>query len=75
LHRLNGEELVVNADLIETLQGEKDTVVILTSGNQLIVREKADDIIAKTVQYKKLIVQEAAQTPIPRVQPRDRNDE
>ena len=59
LHRLNGEEVVVNSDLIETLQGDLDTIVFLSSGNQLVVREKTDEIVARIVEYKKRIAETA----------------
>ncbi len=46
---------MVNADLIETLESTPDTVVTLTSGNKLIVRDKMDDIQAKIIEYKRKI--------------------
>lgn len=60
LHRLNGEEFVINADLIETLQSGKETIVFLTSGNQVVVKESSDEIISRTVLYKKQIAQDAS---------------
>jgi flagellar protein FlbD len=55
LRRLNNQPIMVNADLIETLESTPDTVVTLTDGNKLIVRESMDEIQAKIVEYKRRI--------------------
>ncbi len=55
LTRLNNQPITVNADLIETLESTPDTVVTLTSGNKLIVRDSPDEIAAKIVEYKRRI--------------------
>jgi flagellar protein FlbD len=55
LHKLNGHEVVVNAELIETLEPGPETVIILATGNKVLVREKADEIIAKVVEYRKAV--------------------
>jgi flagellar protein FlbD len=60
LHRLNGEEIMVNADLIEILQGDLDTIVFLSSGNQLVVREKSDEIVSRIVEFRKRLNETAA---------------
>lgn len=55
LHKLNGRELVINAELIETLEPGPETTVHLATGNKITVREKADEIIAKVVEYRKAV--------------------
>lgn len=55
LHKLNGQQLVVNAELIETLEPGPETVVHLATGNKITVREKADEIVAKVVEYRKAV--------------------
>ena len=55
LHKLNGSEFVVNAELIETLEPGPETMVLLATGNKLLVREKADEIVAKVVEYRKAV--------------------
>lgn len=55
LTRINKLGLVVNADLIEQIETTPDTVVHLTSGQKLVVRESADEIIRKVVEYRQLI--------------------
>lgn len=46
---------MVNSDLIETLESTPDTVVTLTDGNKLIVRDTMDEIQAKIIDYKRRI--------------------
>ena len=55
LQRLNGQPIMVNADLIESLEATPDTVVTLTSGNKLIVRDTPEAIQARIIEYKRKI--------------------
>jgi flagellar protein FlbD len=55
LFRLNNQPIMVNADLIETLESTPDTVVTLTSGNKLIVRDRPEEIRTKIIEYKRQI--------------------
>ena len=55
LTRLNGQSIMINCDLIESLEPTPDTVVTLTSGNKLVVRERLDEIQAKIIDFKRKI--------------------
>lgn len=55
LHKLNGQEIVINLDLIETIETIPETKIILTTGNQYIVKETIDEIIEKVSEYKAYI--------------------
>ncbi len=55
LTRLNGHPVMVNSDLIESLEETPDTVVTLTSGNELIVRDAMVDVQRKIVAFKRAI--------------------
>jgi len=54
LHRLNKEEFILNADYIETLEATPDTVITLTSGKKLMVKENVDNVVEQVVRYKQL---------------------
>ena len=54
LKRLNNEEFLINADLIETLEARPDTIMVLTSGKKLIVKNSIEDIVRKVLRYKQL---------------------
>ena len=55
LRRLNNQPIMVNPDLIESLESTPDTVVTLTSGNKLIVRDTMDEIREKIIDFKRRI--------------------
>jgi flagellar protein FlbD len=55
LRRLNNTPIMVNADLIETLEQTPDTVVTLTSGNKLVVRDTMQEIAEKVIAYKRRV--------------------
>ncbi len=50
--KLNGRELVVNADLIEFVESTPDTLISLTTGRKLMVLEGLDDVIKRAVSYR-----------------------
>ena len=52
LHRLNKEEFVLNADFIETLEATPDTVITLTNGKKLMVKNSVEDIVKQVITYK-----------------------
>ena len=55
LTQINGEQITVNADLIETVEKAHDTIITLTTSRRIRVREGIDEIIDKVVQYKRRI--------------------
>lgn len=52
VHKLNGHAIVVNAELIECLEGDKETVISLATGNRYVVRESASEITRLVVEYR-----------------------
>jgi flagellar protein FlbD len=50
--RLNGTELVINSDLIESMEQTPDTVITLTNGHRLVVKESVDELINRVVQFR-----------------------
>lgn len=53
--RLNGTKVIINAELIEKVEEAPDTVISLTSGNKLIVKESRQEIRNLVILYKKEI--------------------
>jgi flagellar protein FlbD len=60
LTRLNRVPLIVNADLIEHVEGAADTVVALTNGQKFLVLESAEEIIDKVLEFRRSIMAGAA---------------
>lgn len=49
--RLNGRKLVVNAELIKTVEANPDTTIKLTSGDTILVKETLQDVVELAVDY------------------------
>lgn len=49
----------MNAELIETIEETPDTVISLTTGKKIIVKENADEIRKRIIEYKKEILRQA----------------
>ena len=47
--RFNDSTLIINADLIQTVEETPDTVITLTTGTKFIVKEKSKEIVDKVV--------------------------
>lgn len=54
--RLNGSIYFLNPDLILTLEATPDTVITLTTGEKLMVRESPQELIDRFVAFKRRIV-------------------
>ena len=50
--RMNGTEFTINAELIETVEEVPDTVIALTTGKKLFVKENKYEIRDLVVRYK-----------------------
>ena len=55
LTRLNHEPVVLNSDLIEHIEETPDTVIMLTNGEILRVRETADQVVDRIVEFRRRI--------------------
>ncbi|MFH1258979.1 MAG: flagellar FlbD family protein [Elusimicrobiota bacterium] len=53
--KINCIEIVLNAELIETLESHGDTVISLTNGNKIIVKDTVEEIIEKVLAYRRSI--------------------
>jgi len=52
--RLNDSQLVINSDLIEFVEAIPDTIISLTTGKKIMVKESIDEIIERVAQFKRL---------------------
>ena len=53
--RLNDKKLIINAELIERIEESPDTIITLTSGNKIIVKESGQEVKNLVILYKKEI--------------------
>lgn len=55
IRRLNGEEFILNAELIESVENCPDTLVTLTNGKKLMVLNDHDEIMNKVIDYRRRV--------------------
>ncbi|WP_242843540.1 flagellar FlbD family protein [Thermincola ferriacetica] len=53
--RMNGREIVVNAELIEFVEATPDTVLTLSTGRKLVLQDTVDEVIEKVLEYRRSI--------------------
>ena len=57
LPRLNHAPLVLNSDLIEHIEATPDTVISLTTGQKIMVRESASEVVERVIAFRRTIMQ------------------
>ena len=55
--RLNGTEIVINVDQVLTIEKTPDTVLHLTNGDLIMVKETLEEIVQRAVGYRHRILQ------------------
>ena len=53
--KINGQQIMVNSDLIETIEFSPHAIMSLTSGVKIIVDETAESLMEKIIEYKKTV--------------------
>lgn len=53
--RLNNKPVVINAELIKTVESTPDTMITLINGDRMVVKESLQDIVRKAVEYGRQI--------------------
>ena len=49
--RLNGKPIVVNAEVIRSVEENPDTTITLINGDHIIVKEPMVDVVDRSVEY------------------------
>lgn len=57
LTRLNNSPLIVNSDLVKFVEQSPDTVITLVNGEKILVREKADEVVSRIVEFRRSVLQ------------------
>jgi len=53
--RLNQAPMILNSDLIEHIEVTPDTVIALTNGQSVRVRETADEVLNRIIDFRRAI--------------------
>ncbi len=55
VNRLNGQAILINPHLIETIEATPDTVITLTTGKKYVVSDSVKNVIQEIIQYRQQI--------------------
>lgn len=61
VHRLRGEPLFVNADLIETVESTPDTALVLVDGRRILVEEDPGTVVDRVIAFRASLLVSADQ--------------
>jgi flagellar protein FlbD len=53
--RFDGKKIVVNGELIEMIEATPDTIITMTTGKKVTVKEKIEEVVSSVKSYKKEI--------------------
>jgi flagellar protein FlbD len=62
---LHGHTFVINADLIESIEETPDTMIRMTTGKKIVVKESVEDVVQKAVEFKRRCLFRITGTPTP----------
>jgi len=57
LTRLNNQPLTVNSDLIKFVEQSPDTLITLVTGEKIVVRESAEEVLARLIEFRRSVLQ------------------
>ena len=57
LTRLNHQTLVVNCDLIKFIENAPDTVLTLTNGEKIVVRENVEEVVRRVIAFRRSLLE------------------
>jgi flagellar protein FlbD len=64
LTRLNNTSLMVNSDLIKFVEQSPDTVITLLNGEKILVRETAETVLDRVIQFRRAVLKGINSSPI-----------
>lgn len=56
LTRFNNQVFTVNSDLIKFVENAPDTVLTLITGEKILVRESADEVVRRVIDFRRSVL-------------------
>jgi flagellar protein FlbD len=56
LTRINHVPLVVNSDLIEHIESTPDTILTMTNGQKLVIRESVEQVVRAVIEFRRSVL-------------------
>jgi flagellar protein FlbD len=53
--RLDGKQLYINAELIQSVEPTPDTIITLTNNTKMIVKEKPEIVVERIIEYQRQV--------------------
>ncbi len=50
--RINDAPITINAEMVEFVEATPDTIITMTNGKKVFVKETVDDVIEKIIRFK-----------------------
>jgi len=51
VHKMNGDEIILNANHIETIESKPDTTITLVNDKKYLVKESRDEVLSLIYDY------------------------
>jgi flagellar protein FlbD len=58
--RLNDSTLIINVDMIQSLQAIPETVITFTNNDKIMVKEPLEEVSQRIVEYQRLLYSKSA---------------
>lgn len=55
VRKLNDQIVILNSDLIEFIESTPDTMISMTTGRKITVKDTVDEIVRKVLEYRRSI--------------------
>jgi flagellar protein FlbD len=55
IKKLSDQVIILNSDLIETIEATPDTMITLTTGRKIVVKDSVDEVLKKVIEYRRSI--------------------
>jgi flagellar protein FlbD len=55
VRKLNDQIIIVNSDLIEFVESTPDTMITLSTGRKITVKDTVDEVVKKVLEYRRSI--------------------
>jgi flagellar protein FlbD len=56
LTRLNNSSITINSDLVKFVEQSPDTVITLLNGEKILVRESAEQILDRIIEFRRRVL-------------------
>ena len=56
VHRLKGEPMFLNSDLVEYIETTPDTVITLLDGRRIVVQDPADEVVDRVKRFRAAVL-------------------